>query len=82
VPWLCLVGVSSALGGSGVMSHLRDIVGVLGAVLVGPFVPVRNIKTAFNEESGRLADERLDAFFLTALKQLVAVRAMMASRPD
>lgn len=77
-----LIGVSSALGGSGVMSHMRDIIGVLGAVLVGPFVPVRNVKTAFNEETGRLADERMETFLLSALRQLVAVRTLMANRPD
>src|SRR5579885_141734 len=52
-----LVSVSSAMGGAIVLSQLRDIVGVLGAALIGPFVSVRNVKTAFDER-GRLADDR------------------------
>ncbi len=77
-----IIAVSSGGGGATAISHLRDIVGVLGALLVGPFVPVRNIKTAFDEGSGRLADERLEVLFLTALRQLVMVRASVASRSD
>jgi azobenzene reductase len=77
-----IVAVSSGGGGATAISHLRDVVGVLGAVLVGPFVPVRNIKTAFDEQTGRLADERLDALLGNALRQLVSVRASLAARPD
>ncbi len=73
-----LVGVSSAMGGATVMSHLRDVLGVLGAVLVGPFIPIRNVKTAFNPDTGRLADERLDAYLLVALQRLVRAREAFA----
>lgn len=74
-----LVAVSSASGGAIVLSHLRDVIGVLGAVLVGPFVPVRNVKTAFDEETGRLVDERLETFLVSALRQLLAVRATLTA---
>ena len=77
-----IVGVSSAVGGATVMSHLRDVVGVLGAVLVGPFVPIRNVKTAFDPATGRLADERLDSYLLIALRQLVRARAAFAPSAD
>ena len=72
-----LVAVSSAGGGAIVLSHLRDIVGVLGAVLVGPFVPVRNVRTAFDESTGRLADERFDAYLRGALTQFVSVHGAL-----
>jgi hypothetical protein len=72
------VAVSSASGGSTVLSHLRDVVGVLGAVLVGPFIPVRNVQTAFDEEMGRLADPRIDALLVRSLGQLANVRSALA----
>ena len=72
-----LIAVSSALGGSIVLSQLRDILGVLGAALIGPFVPVRNVKTAFGE-SGRLADERFEAYLLGALRNLARAREALA----
>lgn len=73
-----LVSVSSATGGAIVNSHMRDVVGVLGAMLVGPFVPIRNVQTAFDPRSGRLADERIDAFLLRAQTQLVRARMAFA----
>ncbi|MHB8574541.1 MAG: NADPH-dependent FMN reductase [Dehalococcoidia bacterium] len=73
-----LIGVSSAFGGATVISHLRDVTGVLGAVLVGPFVSIRTVKTAFDPDTGRLADERVETSLLTALKQLVRAREAFA----
>ena len=74
-----LVAVSSASGGANVLSHLRDVLSVLGAILVGPFVPVRNVKTAFDEQSGRLADERLDASLDNALRRVLSLQAILAA---
>ncbi|HZQ36931.1 MAG TPA: NADPH-dependent FMN reductase [Dehalococcoidia bacterium] len=76
-----LVSVSSAMGGAIVLSQLRDIIGVLGAALIGPFVPVRNVKAAF-DESGRLADERFEAYLLGALRNLVRAREALAAVPQ
>jgi NAD(P)H-dependent FMN reductase len=72
-----LVSVSSAMGGATALSQLRDILGVLGATLVGPFVPVRNIKVAFDEATGRLADPRLDEYLLGALRRVAAMRGAL-----
>jgi len=74
-----LVAVSSASGGANVLSHLRDVLSVLGAILVGPFVPVRNIKTAFDEQSGRLADERLEASLDNALRRVLSLQAILVA---
>ena len=77
-----LVAVSSAFGGAIVISQLRDILGVLGSVLVGPFVPVQNVKTAFDEATGRLADPRLDAMLVMALQQVARVREALSAVPQ
>jgi NAD(P)H-dependent FMN reductase len=69
-----IITVSSASGGPNVASSLRDVLGVLGATLVAPFVYVRNIKTAWDEETGRLAEERIDAAIDMALRKLLQVR--------
>lgn len=76
-----LVAVSSAMGGAVVLSQLRDILGVLGAALIGPFVPVRNVKTAF-DESGRLADEKFEAYLLGALRNVARAREALAAVPQ
>lgn len=76
-----LISVSSALGGSIVLSQLRDIIGVLGAALIGPFVPVRNVKTAF-DDSGRPVDEKFEAYLLGALRNLARAREALAAVPQ
>jgi len=74
-----LVSVSSALGGPTVLSHLRDTLGVLGAVLVGPFIPVRQVKTAFDEIPGSLSDPRQEAQLVRALATIVRIRSSTAA---
>jgi azobenzene reductase len=76
-----LISVSSALGGSIVLSQLRDIIGVLGAALIGPFVPVRNVTNAF-DESSRLVDEKFEAYLLGALRNLARAREALAAVPQ
>jgi len=71
---VAIVTVSSASGGPNVASSLRDVLGVLGATFVAPFVYVRNIKTAWDEETGRLADDRVDTAIDLALRRLLQVR--------
>jgi hypothetical protein len=65
------------VGGAGGRCNIHG-----GASLVGPFVPVRNVKAAFDEASGRLADEKLEAYLLLALRNLVRLREAIAAVPQ
>lgn len=74
-----IVGVSVASGAAIAVSSLRDILGVLGATFVGPAPYVRNVKTAWDEQTGELIDARLAAAIATMLRRVVELRDAVAA---
>ena len=74
-----IVGVSSGNGAAIAVSSLRDILGVLGAAFVGPAPYVRNVKAAWDDATGGLADERLGAAVALMLRRLVELRDALAA---
>jgi NAD(P)H-dependent FMN reductase len=74
-----IVGVSSGNGAAIAVSSLRDILGVLGATFVGPAPYVRNVKAAWDEQSGALLDERLNGAIGLMLRRLVELNRALAA---
>lgn len=75
---VAIVGVSSGMGGALAVSSLRDIVGVLGASFAAPFPYVRNVKAAWNEETGELLEARIATSIDLLARELARMCAMKA----